>query len=66
MVPGDVGTEQILKGGNNPNSDVGAITPGWFLPVNLPQPGGGFTSGGDDYRDAIANCVGAHGLCSVT
>jgi hypothetical protein len=56
-VPADVGAEQILKGGNNPNSDVGAIMPGWFLPVQLPLPGGGFTTGGDDYSEAIATCI---------
>ena len=58
-VPADVGAEQILKGGNNPDSDVGAITPGWFLPVQLPEPGGGYTNGGGDYRQAISACIGA-------
>ena len=58
-IPGDIGVEQILKGGNNPNSDTDPINPGWMLPVRLPDGNGGYVSGGDDYRDAIGHCIGA-------
>jgi hypothetical protein len=52
------GTELILKGGNNPNSDSAQITPGWFLPVRLPDGAGGYSSGANDYRAAIGTCIG--------
>ena len=58
VLPADYGAPVLLKGGNNPNSSSGgAITPGWFLPVQLPDPDGGYFAGGDDYRDAIGNCT---------
>src|SRR5262249_44445088 len=56
-LPDDFGTQETLKNGN-PNSNNEAITPGWFLPVRLPNGAGGYTSGADDYRGAIANCIG--------
>jgi hypothetical protein len=31
-------------------------TPSQYFPITLPEPGGGFTSGANDYRNAIANC----------
>jgi hypothetical protein len=34
-------------------------TPSQYFPITLPEQGGGFTSGADDYRDAIANCHSA-------
>ena len=52
-IPGDIGAEQILKGGNNPNSDSDEILPGWMMPVRLPDGAGGYISGADDYREAI-------------
>lgn len=58
-IPGDIGAEQILKGGNNPNSESISIQSGWFMPVRLPSAGGGYSSGGDDYREAIGTCIGA-------
>jgi hypothetical protein len=57
-VPDDIGTYRVLKGGNNPMSDVDPITPGWFLPVQLPDGEGGWLNGADNFREAIANCVG--------
>ena len=53
----------MLKTGNNPNSDVGPIGPGWSLPVRLPDGAGdrggqGGAQGADDFRDAIKNCIG--------
>ncbi len=56
-LPDDFGQQVTLKNGN-PNSGSEPITPGWFLPVRLPDGLGGYVSGGDDYRDAIANCIG--------
>ena len=44
-IPADIGAEQILKGGNNPNSDTDPILPGWILPVRLPDGNGGYISG---------------------
>jgi hypothetical protein len=58
-IPEDIGQEQILKGGNNPNSDTDPVTPGWMLPVRLPDGAGGYISGADDYREAIWKCIGA-------
>ena len=49
--------QTTLKNGN-PNSNNEAITPGWFLPVRLPDGNGGYTSGAADYRAEIANCNG--------
>jgi len=54
----DLGTQVLLKGGNNPNSASGPITPGWFLPVQLPDGEGGYFSGASDYRFAIGHCSG--------
>jgi hypothetical protein len=54
----DLGTQLVLKGGNNPNSTTGAIEPGWFLPVQLPDGAGGYIAGANDYRAAIATCIG--------
>jgi hypothetical protein len=56
-LPDDFGQQATLKSGN-PNSGSEAITPGWFLPVRLPDGLGGYVSGGDDFRDAIAHCIG--------
>ena len=58
-IPEDIGVEQTLKGGNNPNSDTDPINPGWMLPVRLPDGAGGYISGADDYRRAIWDCIGA-------
>ena len=55
-LPEDYGFEVTLKLGNPSSSD--GIQPGWFLPIDLPDGAGGYTSGGDDYRDAIATCIG--------
>jgi hypothetical protein len=57
-VDGYLGTQLVLKGGNNPNTSAGAVTPGWFLPLQLPDGEGGWTSGADDFRDAIKTCIG--------
>ena len=56
-LPNDFGQQATLKNGN-PNSNSEAITPGWFLPVRLPDGLGGYVSGANDFRDAIANCIG--------
>jgi hypothetical protein len=47
----DYGVRVTLKAGTP--SD--AIAPGWFLPLDLPRPGGPDT-GGDRYRENIASC----------
>ena len=52
-LPDDFGQQITLKSGN-PNAGSEPITPGWHLPVRLPG-----ASGGDDFRDAIANCIGS-------
>jgi len=56
-LPDDFGTQTTLKNGN-PNSNNEAVTPGWFLPVRLPDGNGGYVSGGSDYSTAIGNCIG--------
>jgi hypothetical protein len=56
-LPNDFGQQETLKNGN-PNSNSEAITPGWFLPVRLPDGLGGYVSGGSDFRAAIGNCSG--------
>jgi Putative Flp pilus-assembly TadE/G-like len=56
-LPDDFGVQVTLKNGN-PNSNNEVITPGWFLPIRLPDGAGGYTSGADDFRDAIGNCTG--------
>ena len=56
-LPNDFGQQVTLMTGN-PNAGNEPITPGWHLPVRLPDGSGGYTSGGDDFRDAIANCIG--------
>ena len=56
-LPADFGAQVTLKNGN-PNSNSEAITPGWFLPVRLPDGNGGYVSGANDFRDAIGNCSG--------
>ncbi len=35
------------------------LTPSQYFPITLPEQGGGFTSGADDYREAIAQCKSA-------
>jgi hypothetical protein len=57
-LPDDFGQQMTLKTGN-PNAGNEPITPGWHLPVRLPDGLGGYVSGGDDFRDAIANCIGS-------
>jgi Flp pilus assembly protein TadG len=57
-LPDDFGQPETLKAGN-PASGGDPITPGWFLPVRLPDGLGGYVSGGDDFRDAIGNCIGS-------
>jgi hypothetical protein len=54
----DLGVELVMKGGNNPNSNTDPITPGWFLAIRLPDGDGGYISGGSDFREAIATCIG--------
>jgi Putative Flp pilus-assembly TadE/G-like len=56
-LPEDFGVEKVLKIGN-PSGSSEPITPGWFLPIRLPDGNGGYLSGKDDYREAIGNCVG--------
>jgi hypothetical protein len=51
------GTQVVLKGGN-PNSNSGPVSPGWYLPVRLPDGSGGYVSGADDFRLAIKQCIG--------
>ncbi len=56
-LPDDFGAQATLKNGN-PNSNNETMTPGWFLPVRLPDGNGGYISGANDYSAAIANCTG--------
>jgi hypothetical protein len=51
----DLGTQVTLYYGKATDSP----SPGNFLPVDLPLPGGGVSSGGADYSKNIANCNGA-------
>ena len=51
-LPDDFGQQITLKSGN-PNAGSEPITPGWHLPVRLPG-----ASGGSDFSNAIANCIG--------
>jgi hypothetical protein len=53
----DYGTELALKAGNPAQSESG-IEPGWFLATQLPDGEGGWYSGANDYKWAIANCIG--------
>lgn len=53
-VSNDYGTQLTLKAGNPQD----AISPGWFLPVDLPIAGGGPITGGQRYRTNIARCNG--------
>ena len=53
-----LGTQVFLKAGNNPNSVADAVTPGWTLPIRLPDGDGGYFSGADDFRYSIKNCIG--------
>jgi hypothetical protein len=57
-LPDDLGAEVVLKNGN-PNNSNENITPGWFMPVRLPDGNGGYDSGANDYRDNIARCMGS-------
>lgn len=54
----DLGTPVILKAGNNPNSVADAVSPGWTLPVQLPDGEGGYVSGANVYSNAIKYCIG--------
>jgi hypothetical protein len=47
-IASDYGVELLLK----PGRPHDAINPGWFQPVRFPG-----SSGGNDYRQALANCV---------
>src|SRR5262245_13001352 len=57
-VPADVGSQVVLKTGNNPNSNTGTIVPGWSLPLQLPDGAGGYNSGASDFNMAIKRCIG--------
>ena len=54
----DLGDPVILKAGNNPNSVADAVSPGWTLPVQLPDGEGGYVSGANEYSNAIKHCIG--------
>jgi len=55
--PADIGTQLSLKLGN-PSQSTTSIEPGWFLATQLPDGAGGWYSGANDYKWAIANCIG--------
>jgi hypothetical protein len=57
-VPTDVGQAVVLKTGNNPDSALGSIIPGWSLPLRLPDGEGRFVSGASDFNRAIKTCIG--------
>jgi hypothetical protein len=52
--PNDIGTQVTLMLGNPTNNDP--VMKSWSLPLRLPDGHGGYLSGGNDYRDAIAGC----------
>jgi Flp pilus assembly protein TadG len=54
-LPDDYGVEQVLTFGNENDNDP--IMKGWSLPLKLPNPAGGYFTGGDEYREAIAGCT---------
>jgi Flp pilus assembly protein TadG len=54
-IAADYGSAVTLKFGNPNGSDP--ISPGWFLPVDIPRAEGPST-GGDRYRENIASCAG--------
>jgi hypothetical protein len=56
-LPTDKGRFMTLKFGNPSGSDP--ISPGWYLPVTLPTPGGTYCPGGNCYEQNIASCNGA-------
>lgn len=51
----DFGRPIVLKEGTPQQT----LEPSQYFPITLPEKGGGFTSGADDYREAIAGCVSA-------
>lgn len=54
----DLGTVVTLKIGSVTAHGEAQIQEGWFFAVDLPDGSGGFTTGGDAYRDAIgASCA---------
>jgi hypothetical protein len=53
-----LGEQVVLKGGNNPQSVADSVSPGWTLPIQLPDGEGGYVSGANDYSDAIKYCIG--------
>jgi len=56
-VPADIGVQQTLKVGN-PNSNTDPIIDGWYLPLRLPDGEGDYTSGANDFSNAIKQCIG--------
>ena len=52
--PNDIGAQVTLMLGNPTNNDP--VMKSWSLPLRLPDRLGGYLSGGDDYREAIAGC----------
>jgi hypothetical protein len=55
-LPDDFGQQVTLMSGSPSVSEP--ITPGWHLPLRLPDGPAGYTSGGADFSNAIANCIG--------
>jgi Flp pilus assembly protein TadG len=53
----NLGDQVFLKKGN-PAQTADDVEPGWSLPVRLPDGAGGYTSGADDFSDAIKQCIG--------
>jgi Flp pilus assembly protein TadG len=53
-----LGAQVFLKTGNNPNSAANGMTPGWSLPVRLPDGEGDYVSGGAEFSSAIKYCIG--------
>jgi hypothetical protein len=51
----DWGRPVVLKEG----APGETLTPSQYFPITLPEKGGGYTSGADDFRDAIAGCKSA-------
>lgn len=54
----DLGTQVFLKRGN-PSGSADNVEPGWSLPVQLPDPAGGYFQGANDYNWSIKHCIGA-------
>src|SRR5713101_732583 len=52
-VQNDLGTEVLLKNGNTGQGGTPSPSAGWFLPLNLPDGNGGYSTGASSFDSAI-------------